>query len=116
MPFPFGNLKLLALDFEPQAPKYCHVDICDPDQGEAGHQVPLPGIEQQLISGDPEQQRGYIVTEAVFACQNIKKLALVYPLGILTSHQAKIAYLPENLLMRQGPGHARDRNRKQKQS
>ena len=53
-----------------------HINISDPDQGEQGNYVSAPIGVEELEARDDQKQGCNVVTEAVFACEQIEELAL----------------------------------------
>ncbi len=109
------DLDALAFDIEPESVEDRHVLICHPDQGKEPEQVSAPIWENQFVARDDKEQRRDPVAEAVFAGEQIKKLADKYMPGLLAAARAKVARLAEDFLMRDGPANARDRERNQQQ-
>jgi hypothetical protein len=70
------DLDALTLDVEPQASKNAHINVGHPDEREPGDEISAPAVKQQLISGQPDERRGDVMTEAVFAGKQVEEFSL----------------------------------------
>ena len=84
---------------------------CDPDDREARDEVAAPILEDQGEPGQDKHPDRDIVAEAILAGEKVEKLPLVPAAAGLTFFGAVLARLPEDLLVRDRPGDARDGNR-----
>lgn len=66
---------MLVLNIQPQSVVNADVLIGDPNQRKKRDHIAAPVWKNQFESCDREQQRGYIMTQAVLAREQIKKLA-----------------------------------------
>lgn len=60
-----GNV--LAFDVQPQPVVNTDVLICDPHQREKRNHIPAPVWENELEARNHQEQRGYVMAQAIFA-------------------------------------------------
>src|SRR5262249_43986953 len=106
------DLNTFALDVEAQSAKCAHIDIRDPNHREAGEDISPPVIEQKLVPGKPKNEDGHVMAEAVLTGEQIEELSLKESATALAFAHAKLPRLAKDLLVSDGPGKARNRNRK----
>ncbi len=63
------------LDIEAKAVEEAHVDVSHPDESEPGDEVSAPVVVEHLESGKDEEEGRDVVTEAVFAGEQVEELA-----------------------------------------
>ena len=90
-----------------------HINISDPDQGEQGNYVSAPIGVEELEARDDQKQGCNVVTEAVFACEQIEELALPESFARLTLLLAIVSGLAENVFVSDRPCNGGDGNREQ---
>jgi hypothetical protein len=104
----FLNLHAFAFDIQTEPAKQTHVLVGDPDQGEAADEISTPAGVQQFVSGDDEKNDGHVMAEAVFAGEQVKKLA---PYGVaagLALADTVVSWFSEDLFMGYRPGNTGD--------
>jgi hypothetical protein len=114
------KVQILRLDFdsfltdiETQMRENSHINIRDPDQGEQGNHVSAPIGVEQFEARDHQKQRCNVVTKAVFAREQIEKLALPESSGRLTLLLAIVSGLAEHVFVSDRPCNGGDGNREQ---
>ena len=114
--------RLRRCDFNPILPnlqaqpaKEAHVDVGQPYQRETCDEIASPVIEQQLVTGDEQEEGGDLVTEAVLAREQVEELARVYAPARFAFRSAPVARLSKHFFVRHGPRDGRNRNRENKQ-
>jgi hypothetical protein len=93
-------------DIEPQVGVNTHVLVGDPDERKKGDQVAAPIVEQQLVMGEDEEKRRYVMAETELAGKEEEKFAARGAGMALTLAYAIFARLTEDLFMSDGPGDA----------
>jgi hypothetical protein len=58
--------------------KRAHVDVRDPHQREQGEKIASPIGIKKLEARDDQEDRGYLVAEAVFARKQVEEFPLPY--------------------------------------
>ena len=100
--------EVFGFDFEAQPVVGAHVDVRDPNKGELGDYKSAPSRVEHLELGQNQKRRCHVVAEAVFARKQVKEFSLIETPAILAAVFAELARLAEDLLVRDGPGDARD--------
>ncbi|SRR5579871_3962047 len=108
------DLDAIFANIEPQVGVNAHVLVGDPDKGEERDQVAAPVREQQLVMGEDEEKRRYVMAEAKLAGKEEKELAAGGVGMALTLADAIFTRLAEDLFMRDGPGDAGNGKRERK--
>jgi len=98
------------LDVKAQTAEQAHVHIGNPDQSKSADQISTPILIEQLIAGDYQKEDSYVVTEAVFAREEIEELTLDYAAARFAAVHAPVARLTEDLFMSNRPGNTCDGN------
>src|SRR4051812_24527300 len=106
-----GRLDLLALDVEAEAVVDAHVLVGDPDECEAPDEVAAPVLVEQPVARDEEEEDRHVVAEAVLAGKEVEEFSLVPAPALPTPAHTELPRLAEDLLVRHGPGDARDGDR-----
>ena len=119
---PFLDFKLLVLDFlfyflgiesfdleiDANVGKQRHVLVRDPDEGEPGDNVSAPVEKEEFVAGEDEEEQRYIMTEAVFAGEQVEELAFPERRAFTAATDAVLAGLAEDLFVRDGPRNTGD--------
>ena len=115
--FGFGDFAHQAFLFyvEAQPSKKAHVRVRHVHEREQSQQVAAPVCEQQLVARKPDEERGHIMREAVFAGEKVEELAADQRGRILAAIGAVFARLTEDLFVRDRPGNAGDGDRQSEQ-
>lgn len=95
--------------------KPSHVNIRHPDQGEKGDDIPAPIRVQEPETRNYQQDRRYVVTEAVFTSEQIEKLAPPKFSSGLALSFAVLAGFAKDFFMNDSPRDAGDGNRQNHQ-
>src|SRR5450432_757339 len=113
----FFNFQLyfFALDIEPQPVVNTHINVRNPHQRENSQKVTSPIRIQQFESCEDEEEKRDIVAETIFASEEIKEFSLQNAVSIFTSPLAILAWLTEDLFMRDRPCDRSDGNRQNKE-
>ena len=106
--FHAGNGSFFFLYIYPDKRKQAHVNIGNPYQCKACHQVAPPVIEQQFIPRKHQKKQGNVMAETVLAGEEVEKLFCKQLSTLFTSLNAVFARLPEYLFMGNRPGYTRD--------
>jgi hypothetical protein len=105
----------LAVDLQTQISKQAHIEIRDIHQCKAANKVASPIGVEQLVTGDRKEHNSYVVTEAVFAGEQVETLARRRRTRVPALVFAKLAKFAKNVFMSYGPTDARNGDRQQKQ-
>ena len=74
---PCGDFHPIFPNLQAQPAKEAHVDVGQPYQRETCDEIASPVIEQQLVTGDEQEEGGDVVTEAILAREQVEELARV---------------------------------------
>ena len=83
-----------------------HVNISHKNECKTADQVTPPIVYQQMELGDDQYEDRNVMTETVFAGEQIEKLSAGYRFTVPASSHTKLAGLSENFLMGYCPGDA----------
>src|SRR4030095_15609457 len=108
------QLNPLTLDVEPEPDEQSHVDVGHPDEGQPRDEEPRPPVNEQPETGKGYGDGGDVVAEAVLAAEHVKKLARNDVVSLTALLDTPRVQFGKQLLMRDRPGGARNRNSQHK--
>jgi hypothetical protein len=107
--FPLRNDSLL-LDIDADKSVYAHIQVSDPHQCETGDNIPPPVGHQQLKVREHQKKNGYVVAEAVFACEKVEEFSHDNRLALPRFSNTVFMRLLEDFFMGNSPCNTSDGN------
>jgi hypothetical protein len=90
------------------------IEVGDEDEREEANEVAAPTREQKVVARNYDEKERDPMAEAVFAGEEVKKLAGQQRAASLAPALTKFPWLAKNFLKHHGPRNAGDRNRQDK--
>src|SRR5262245_60920246 len=112
----FGDLVVrrdflaILTDLEPELAKRAHVDVGDEHERKKRDDVATQIVQPQVITRENEERERDVVAETVLAGEEVKELALHDRLAGSAPADTVVARLPKDLLVRDRPRHASNRD------
>jgi hypothetical protein len=98
-----GDGNVFVLNIQPQPVVDADVVITDPNQSEKRNHVSAPIRKYQFEAGDYEKDCRHVVTETIFAREQVKELPAYNAAALLALSFAEIADFLENRFVRHRP-------------
>jgi hypothetical protein len=109
------GLKSFDLQIHADIGEHRHVLVRDPDESKEADEVSAPVLKEKLVSGDEQEEGCDVMTEAIFAGEQVEEFALYQRRGFLAAALTIFARFAKDLFMRDRPGDTGDRNRQNEQ-
>src|SRR5215470_16226522 len=106
-----GNLLAILTNLQAKLAEGAHIDVGHEDEREERDDVSAPVIQPQVIAREDEESERDVMAEAVLAREQIEKLPLDDRFTGLAARDTVLARFAEDLLVRDRPRDAGDRNR-----